>query len=72
MGKIKEYYQEQIDNDDYYFEPEVEYHMTYAGRYGKYIPKIWNWFEKKYCVAQLMKNYKQPRYIKAEREECPF
>ena len=72
MGKVKEYYQEQIDNDDYYFEPEVEYHMTYAGRYGKYIPKIWNWFEKKFNVKQLMDNYKQPRYIKAEREECPF
>ena len=72
MGKVKEYYQEQIDNDDYYFEPEVEYYMTYAGRYGKWIPKIWNWFEKKYCVAQLMANHRKPKIIKAVREECPF
>ena len=72
MGKVKEYYQEQIDNDDYYFEPEVEYHMTYAGKYGKWIPKIWDWFEKKYCVAQLMANHRKPKIIKAVREECPF
>ena len=72
MGKVKEYYQEQIDNDDYYFEPEVEYHMTYAGKYGKWIPKIWNWFEKKYCVAQLIANHRNPKIIKAVREECPF
>ena len=67
MGKMKEYYQEQIDNYDYYFEPEVEYYMTYAGKYGKWIPKIWNWFDKKYAKAKSIKHY-----IKAEKVECPF
>lgn len=51
--------------------PSIEYYMTYD-YIGKWTPKIWNWFEKKYCVGQLMANYKQPRYIKIEKEEIPF
>ena len=71
MGKVKEYYQEQIDNDDYYFEPDVEYHMTYADKYGKWIPKLISWFNKKYCNP---KNYRTKyfQYVKTKKEEIPF
>ena len=68
MGKVKEYYKEQIDNDDYYFPPDVEYHMTYGGKYGRWIPKIYNWFNKKYASPKNAK----PVYIKAEKVEYPF
>ena len=71
MGKVKEYYQEQIDNDDYYFEPDVEYSMTYAGKYGKFIPRLINWFNKKYADPRRFRT-KYFQYIKAEKEECPF
>ena len=68
MGKVKEYYQEQIDNDDYYFEPDVEYYMTYAGKYGKWIPKLINWFNKKFASPKNPK----PVYIKRKDMEIPF
>ena len=28
--------------------PEIEYYMTYQN-VGKFTPKIWNWFDKKYA-----------------------
>ena len=70
MGKVKEYYQKQIDNDDYYFEPEVEYHTIYQ-YIGKWTPTIENWYNKKYANP---KDYKPKwcQYIKAEKVECPF
>ena len=44
MGKVKEYYQEQINNGSYYESPEIEYYMTYGGRYGRWIPSLINWY----------------------------
>ena len=71
MSKMKEVYQEQIDNDDYYFPPDVEYTMTYQGRYGKFIPSLINWFNKKYCDPRRFRT-KYFQHVKADDVECPF
>ena len=68
MSRMKEVYQEQIDNDDYYFPPDVEYTMLYQGKYGKFIPRLINWFNKKYAKVKKAKAI----YIKAKKVECPF
>jgi len=46
--------------------PEIEYYMTYQN-VGKFTPRIWNWFNKKYAKAKAIKHY-----IKAEKVECQF
>ena len=65
MSKMSEkHYEEsqQPQTDD----PSIEYSMIYPVVY-KWTPKIWNWFEKKYCMIN-----KQPRYIKSKKVEDIF
>ena len=46
--------------------PEIEYYMTYQN-IGKFTPRIWNWFDKKYAKAKAIKHY-----IKAKKVRLPF
>ena len=68
MGKIKQCYQEQIDNNDYYFEPEVKYYMTYAGRFSRWTPRLNTWFNKLFSS----KKKRKPQYIKMKKTEITF
>ena len=50
--------------------PEIEYYMTYQN-VGKFTPKIWNWFDKKYANPRdyIPEWYK---YVLCEEVELPF
>ena len=69
MSKMSElhYEREQELQEDL---PEIEYYMTYQN-IGKFTPRIWNWFNKKYADPR---NYKPKwcQYVEAEKVECPF
>ena len=60
---MKEYYNT-LQEDD----PSIEYHMTYVNSYSRWIPKLKNWYNKKYANSKKAK----PVYIKAKKVECPF
>ena len=68
MGKVKEYYQEQINNGSYYEWPEIEYYMTYGGRYGRWIPSLINWYNKMFMKVKAIKVKK----VEPKKIDIPF
>ena len=60
------YEREQEMHEDF----EIEYYMTYQN-VGKFTPKIWNWFDKKYANPRdyIPEWYK---YVPCEAVELPF
>ena len=68
MGKVKEYYQEQINNGSYYESPEIEYYMKYSGKYGRWIPSLINWYNKMFMKVNAIKVKK----VEPKKIDIPF
>ena len=69
MSKMSEkhYEESQQQQEDC---PSIEDHMKYPIIF-KFTPNIYNWFEK-YFIGQLMANYREPKYVKAQKVEDIF
>ncbi len=72
MSKMSELHYEKMQEYKSVEDFEIEYNMIYAGRYGKFVPKIWNWFEKNYMIPQLMRYHKRPKNVKPKKVEVEF